>query len=149
MDQPSSISPIRRHSLSERGQSMVELALVAPILIFLVLALMEVGHGINSYLTVVNAARDAARFDAKGGVDDSALLNLIDNETERLPSDLPTAAQNCGSGEGVCITERIISGKTATEVRVCYEHPLLLGSPLFAGPIRMCSTTTMRVADGT
>jgi Flp pilus assembly protein TadG len=133
---------------------MIEFALTAPFLLILLLFLIEFGHGLNSYLTVVASARDAARLGSQGGADSAALLNMVDNETERLPSNLPTAAINCGSGQGVCIlgvdgasAQPDVSGHNAVSVKVCYDHPLIIGVPGFSGPLHMCSKTTMRLAD--
>ncbi len=50
---------------NERGQTMVELALVLPILVVLVLAIAQFGVGFNNYVTLTDAARAAAR---KGAV---------------------------------------------------------------------------------
>ncbi|HET7572262.1 MAG TPA: TadE/TadG family type IV pilus assembly protein [Gaiellaceae bacterium] len=46
---------------SERGQAAVEFALVAPILIVLLLAIVQMGITFNNYLTVTDAARAGAR----------------------------------------------------------------------------------------
>jgi hypothetical protein len=78
---------------------------------------------------------------------------MVDNETARLPTDLPSGAINCGAGEGVCIlgvtgagAQPDVSGHDAVSVRVCYDHPLIVGFPFMAdSPIHMCSTTVMRV----
>jgi Flp pilus assembly protein TadG len=55
----------RRHHIealrSERGQAAVEFALVAPILIALLLAIVQAGVAFNHYLAVTDAARAAAR----------------------------------------------------------------------------------------
>lgn len=52
----------RNHSFrSERGQAAVEFALVAPILIALLLAIVQAGVAFNHYLAVTDAARAAAR----------------------------------------------------------------------------------------
>lgn len=48
--------------MSQKGQGLVETALVAPILIFLLLGLFEVGYALRSYLVLTNASREAARF---------------------------------------------------------------------------------------
>ncbi len=47
---------------TERGQAAVEIALVLPILIFLLLAIMEGGRIVSGYLELQNAARDGARY---------------------------------------------------------------------------------------
>ena len=46
---------------SDRGQAAVEFALVAPILIALLLAIVQAGIAFNHYLAVTDAARAAAR----------------------------------------------------------------------------------------
>jgi hypothetical protein len=47
-----------------RGQSFVELALVLPLLLFLLIAFVEVGAVIYNYLSLLDVAREAARFAA-------------------------------------------------------------------------------------
>jgi Flp pilus assembly protein TadG len=50
---------------NERGQTMVEFALVLPVLVVLVLAIAQFGVAFNNYLALTDAARAAAR---KGAV---------------------------------------------------------------------------------
>jgi hypothetical protein len=51
---------------SPRGQSLVEMALIAPVLILMFIGVMEVGWALRGYLVLVNADREAARFAARG-----------------------------------------------------------------------------------
>ena len=44
------------------GQSFVELAIVLPLLLFLLIGFVEVGAIIYSYLSMLDVAREAARF---------------------------------------------------------------------------------------
>jgi hypothetical protein len=128
----------------DRGQALVELALVLPFLILLLLGLVEVGHGFNSYLTVVSSSRDAARLGAQGA-NDVALISLVVTETERLDGVVPGS---CGE-TGVCITRSGSGANASVTVRVCYNHDLIVGVPgLLSGPLKMCSTTKMRVPEG-
>lgn len=46
---------------NERGQTMVEFALVLPVLVVLVLAIAQFGVAFNNYLALTDAARAAAR----------------------------------------------------------------------------------------
>jgi len=46
----------------ERGQSLVEYALVLPILLLLLLGIMEFGIAVFNYNTIANAAREGARY---------------------------------------------------------------------------------------
>ena len=51
-----------RHRLSERrGQSLVEFALVLPILLLLVVGILELGVAFRTFQVVTNAAREGAR----------------------------------------------------------------------------------------
>jgi hypothetical protein len=50
----------------QQGQSLLELALVTPLLLLLMVGVFEVGWAIRGYLVVVNANREATRFSARG-----------------------------------------------------------------------------------
>src|SRR4051812_18867531 len=53
--------PTRTQLRSETGQTAVEFALVAPMLVVLLLAVIQVGIAFNSHVTVTDAARAGAR----------------------------------------------------------------------------------------
>jgi hypothetical protein len=57
-------SRIRPFRSLQRGQSLVEIALVFPFILLLLAGLIEVGHYVNTYLTVLDASREAARYAA-------------------------------------------------------------------------------------
>jgi Flp pilus assembly protein TadG len=158
----------QRRRCGERGQSVLELALTMPILVLLLMGLIEFGHAYNSYLTIVAAARDAARMAAQGGASGDTLRVLVENETARLPAsnDLDAINNECTDPSGgVCIEGIYLTGSNAGEgdglctgtagtpnncvkVKVCYDHPMIVGIPIFtsANSIHMCSQTTMRLA---
>lgn len=158
---------IRRRRERERGQSLIEFTLLMPLLLLVLLGMAEFGHALNSYLTVVAAARDSARLGAKFGVSGDSvgpqlMYNVIADETARLKGD-PISNDNCGEGEGICIQSCVPSNNAKVKftsacsgsgvdqdkhlsVRVCYEHPMIIGIPFFLqGPIDMCSHTTIRM----
>jgi Flp pilus assembly protein TadG len=56
---PGRVTPRR-----SRGQSLVEFALVFPIIVLLVMAFMEIGRAVFAYNTIANAARQGARVAA-------------------------------------------------------------------------------------
>jgi Flp pilus assembly protein TadG len=132
---------------SERGQAIVEFALTIPILLILLLGIVEFGHGLNSYLTVLASSRDAARLGAQGGATEATMLLLVGKETERLPTTLPSSSENCASGAGVCITQPSVGGSNAVKVKVCYDHQMIISFPGLTS-LPMCSQTTMRVSSG-
>jgi len=142
----------RRHRRKDRGQSMIEFALTAPMLIVLLLGLVEMGHAFNSYMTIVAAARDSARLGAQIG-DDSAdqttMMNLVQSETSRLEN-APIPASCNGGNAGICFTSGVktLGVDEWVEVKVCYNHTMIVGVPgVGDGPINMCSSTRIRLAN--
>jgi Flp pilus assembly protein TadG len=148
-DQPTitgSLARAQRFGAGQRGQAMVEFALTAPILVLLLFGLVELGNGMNSYLTVLASARDGARLGAQGSASDSDIKNLITVETARLPVTIPST---CSPGTpGMCVSHSTTGGVNSVQVEVCYAHPLILGGlGVIPNPITMCSSTTMRELD--
>lgn len=74
-------------SHQEKGQSFVELAMVLPLLLFLLLAFVEVGGVIYHYLNMLDVVREAARYASEHDYEDAELDN----------SDLPQSA--CDDGK--------------------------------------------------
>jgi Flp pilus assembly protein TadG len=53
--------------IPERGQSLVEFALVIPVFLLLLFALVDFGRGFQAWIEVTNAAREGARVGAVHG----------------------------------------------------------------------------------
>lgn len=59
------------------GTAMLEFAIVAPLLVFLLLAIAEFGNALNQYITVTKAVRDGARYAAEEAMfGDLAVVDL-------------------------------------------------------------------------
>ena len=59
---------VRKHDRNnERGQAVAEFALIVPIFLMLVFAIVDFGMGFHAWITVTNAAREGARLGAVGG----------------------------------------------------------------------------------
>ena len=56
----------RKPGRTERGQSLVEFALVIPVLIILVFGIIDFGLALRAYISVTQATREGARFAAVG-----------------------------------------------------------------------------------
>jgi hypothetical protein len=54
----------------ERGQSLVEMAMVLPVLLIFFIGVAEMGVALRNYLVVVNSSREGCRFAARGGFND-------------------------------------------------------------------------------
>jgi hypothetical protein len=133
-----SILGLRRGRRRESGQGLVELSLILPILLVLVVGLAEIGDAMNSYLTVIEASRDAARLGSRSLASDAELKQLIGRDMERLSDPFDPA-------EDASVQRDTMPGDESVTVEVCYDHNLILDFVLFIpNPIHLCSTTTMR-----
>lgn len=84
---------------AERGQTMTEFALVAPMLIVLVFGVIQFGIAFNNYMTLTDAARAAAR---KGAVSRELGNSAAQNACE-------TAGYNAGSNLEAPKTKFLVS----------------------------------------
>ena len=71
--------------LAERGAAAVEMAMLTPLLVLMLVGVMEGGTFLQEHLSVVNAAREGARFKLDGG-SDAELLDLVRSTTRGLPT---------------------------------------------------------------
>ena len=60
------IGQIQVETRPDKGQGLVEFALVLPILLLLLLGVFEVGWALRSYIVLANVNREATRFAARG-----------------------------------------------------------------------------------
>jgi Flp pilus assembly protein TadG len=59
---------VRRFLRGGRGQSLVEFAMVLPILTILIFGVIDFSLGLRSYISLTNATREGARYAAVGNV---------------------------------------------------------------------------------
>ncbi|WP_312468866.1 pilus assembly protein [Neobacillus sp.] len=64
---------------SENGQSLVEFALVLPLLVMLLFGIVDFGRALHAYLTIDHAGREAARA-ASIGKDNAAVKVIAKNQ---------------------------------------------------------------------
>ncbi len=76
---------IKKIFKSEKGQSLVEFALILPILLLLVFGIVEFGRAFNTYLIVSNASREGARY-AVVGAENGEIIDAIEAKTSTLGS---------------------------------------------------------------
>ena len=61
----------------QRGQGLLELVVILPVLLILMVGVAEIGVGLRTYLLVINANREAARFAARGRYDDNRVAERV------------------------------------------------------------------------
>jgi len=131
---------IRRFVKTERGQTLVELALVLPVLVLILFGILEFGRIFHSYIVITNAAREGARLGALGKSDEEIIarireaspLYLADSRLRITKLEPNESARN----PGVPLT-----------VEVVYDVELVtpLISSILPNPITLKSTAVMRV----
>ena len=88
----------------EEGATLVETAIVLPLLLFVVISIMELGLAFRDYLTVDFAAKEGARVGALAGNDIDADCDIIQSVVEGY------GASDFANLEGITIFEVLPSG---------------------------------------
>lgn len=132
------IRQIRRFMKNQKGQSIVELALVLPILLLLLFGIIEFGRVFNAYLIVTNASRDGVRQGVVGA-SDADIQYAVKNSVYILDQTKLT----------ITIQPSETYRKHGDELKIHVEYPVKLYAPIisnFTGdPIIVKADTTMRV----
>jgi len=120
---------------SQKGQSLVEFAMVLPLLVLLLFGITDFGRIFHAYLTIDHAGREAARV-ASIGKDNTTVKSTAVNDATGI--DL-TVGQ-----VGVTPATRT----SGTDVTVTITYPITFLTPVIGsivGPITLEDTTVMRV----
>jgi Flp pilus assembly pilin Flp len=68
---------LRRLGANQQGTTLVEFALVAPVLILVLVASLDFARALNAYVTIANASREGARYAAVHPDADRAQIESI------------------------------------------------------------------------
>ena len=126
----------KRHKMrGQRGQTMVEFAIVLPIFLMLLLGIAQGGIAFNNYVQLTDATRAGARYGAplacSGSCDRSSLVT----------SKVKSSAANLNTAQvGVTITS---TWQPGTDLRVCATYPFsinLIGLVVRSGNLNSCTT---------
>lgn len=124
--------------LNKKGQSMVEMALILPIILLLFLGMFEFSRIFGSYLLVNHASREGARMASIGKTDAEIQANIASRVSALNVSDLQ-----------VTLTPAYESRMTGDDVRVRITYKVQIYAPgisnLIANPFPMEANTYMRV----
>jgi Flp pilus assembly protein TadG len=126
----------------QRGQALVEFALVVPVLLILVMGIADFGWALRSWMAVTNSAREGARAGAVG-----ASCEDIQQRAAGTSAGLLTAAD---------VSVKNCQGQPGTSVVVTVTHDYSFVTPLgsvlttFSGgalpsTITMTSSSDMRI----
>jgi Flp pilus assembly protein TadG len=136
------VTPIRHRLHAQQGVAMVEMALVMPILLFLVLGIVDFGKAMNYWNNVNQIASDAARFAAVDKNPGDDLSPAITDFRQWVRSQAETGELKdgvlAGGNPAACpdAMSETCSQSVTSKLKVCVESPT--GQPLTVGnPIRI------------
>jgi len=137
---------IRKKDKGERGQSLVEFALIVPLFLLLVFAIVDFGMGFYSWITVTNAAREGARFGVVGA-DSAAITDRVNDTAGSLSGpNLTITVDNATDQGGVSGEELSVSVDYEYELITPVSSLLNMISGGSLGPdINFSATSKMRI----
>jgi Flp pilus assembly protein TadG len=119
------------------GQSIIELALMLPVLLLLVVGVIDLGRVFFSYQAVVNAAREGARYAAMNPTDTAGITRHAAQEANGTGLVLVVATPECFGPGGAC------ASSYAVRVTVTFDFRLLTMQIFGSGTIRLTSSSQM------
>lgn len=127
----------------DRGQALVELALVSVLLLLLLLGVVDFGRAFNNYIIITNAAREGARYASRFPQYAQGILDATIQEAENSGITL--------AEEDIYITPDPRDGLPAPAgsmiwVGVQYEFDTIMGAMIGMGTLTMRSATQMVVS---
>jgi len=134
----------RRKEKGEKGQALVEFALLVPIFLLLLFAIVDFGMGFYSWITVTNSAREGARLGAV-----QATEQQIEDRVYQA-SDLP----NEGTNMTVAVSGAQGQPGGSVVVQVDYDYDLItplaslvafLSGDIIGPTLTLSSTAEMRL----
>lgn len=123
---------------NSKGQAIVELALILPLLLFLIIAMIDFGRVLNAYLVANHASREGAR-QAAVGKSDVEITETINYTAVSLDS----------SSVNITISPQESNRNRGTEVQVTVSCQVEIVTPLIShiltNPYTIQTSTSMRV----
>jgi Flp pilus assembly protein TadG len=131
----------RKQLKSSKGQSIVEAALILPVIIILLVGIVDFGLLFNNYLVMTNAAREGTRS-AAVGVSDLEIISMVSNITSTLDQSMMRITITPA-------TPPESSRTRGTQVTVTVEYDNKLFTPILnaviPNPVHLKASTVMMV----
>jgi len=135
-------APARARRRRERGQSLVEFALILPIFLLIVMATVDFGWALRSWISTTNAAREGARLGVTGASRDAIITRTVNHADDLIDRDDVTVTGAQGNtGDDITVT---------VSIDYTYISPVggflsfVTGGAL-PSPLPITTSTTMRI----
>lgn len=112
---------------TEQGQSLVELAVILPMLLLLLLGVVDLGLGFRTYITLTNAAREGVRWVSIHPDDCPGAKVRIAAEAARVGLTYSVLAGDGGYSDDLP-AECVYAAGDEAVVTVAHDYPLLFGA---------------------
>ncbi|MCH8161959.1 MAG: pilus assembly protein [Chloroflexi bacterium] len=113
----------QRKAMSQRGQTLLELALVGPLRIFFILALVDFGIAIDRRLVLDHAVREGARYASVGA--DSLITGVPGSKAQVQAHAFDQAQQLPVDLDAIEVCYRALDADQAVEVSIDYTYQLV------------------------
>lgn len=123
----------------ERGQAVVEMALITPILLMLLLGIVEFARLYNAYLTIDHATRAGVRIGTLGASDSD-----IESKIVSLSGSLPNST-SMSVYVSPTMSNRVRGNDITVNTGYSFEFIAPLFGDLFGNPMTIESSITMRL----
>ncbi|NLL85770.1 MAG: pilus assembly protein [Syntrophomonadaceae bacterium] len=127
---------IKKIHRNDKGQSMVEMAIILPVLLLILFAIFEFGRILGAYMLIHDLARDGVRYGVVGMSDQSIKDHIMEHDS----------FLNINSDD-INITPSIRSLGSALTVGIDYEIEIItpIISSIVPNPINLRAEYVMRV----
>ncbi len=134
-----------QNNLRHKGQSLVEWALVLPILLLIIMAAMDFGRMFYTKIILTNAAREGVNYLAYFPEDkDAGYANTISAALNEANGSIVTIDASHLSISDCCTPGAPVGGTASITVNLIFNDALqTLG--LLGGPLQLSSTVRMMV----
>jgi Flp pilus assembly protein TadG len=127
---------IKKIHRNDKGQSMVEMAIILPVLLLILFSIFEFGRILGAYMLIHDLARDGVRYGVVGMSDQSIKDHIMEHDS----------FLNINSDD-INITPSIRSLGSALTVGIDYEIEIItpIISSIVPNPINLRAEYVMRV----
>ncbi len=107
----------RANQRRERGEGLVEFALILPVLMLVLMGIIDLGRAVYAYNVVANSAREGARYGIASPSDTVGMINVARSSAVGLDPNRITVTVN---------------NPTSDTIRVAVSYDFHLATPLVA-----------------
>jgi Flp pilus assembly protein TadG len=131
---------------NSRGQALIELAFMAPLIVFLIVAVADLGVFLVAAIGVQNSVRAAALYASSSTATAAGACEAVTQELQSLPNYSDFSDGTCSSPTLQVAIQQInagLDGNPATLVTVTYQTIPLLPIPFLPGQITLVRSAEM------